>query len=480
MGFFRFFSSIRMKILLTYMLLVAAVLVLLNTYPLYVSRELIFASKQSTMLSQAALMAKSVGALENLTRESVGQVIGMLKTEGLSRIVVTDASGEMVFEMTESDTGNDEDREDWSIQQALGGFDAFHSVLQGGAFTSCASIPILSNDSISGTVFISEYDEEQGGIILSLQSNITKISLAMSAVTVFLSILFSGTITRRITLVLNAIKSVREGEYNYRVEVKGRDELTQLGEEFNNLTARLQTTEETRRRFVSDASHELKTPLASIKLLSDSILQNAEIDEGTMREFVGDIGTEAERLARTTEKLLSLTRLDNMENTAAVRRLPVDVRLIVIGAVRILRQLAENSSIKIECDLQNGCMVLATDDDIYQVALNLIENAIKYNTFGGTVLVTLSKTFESVILKIEDTGIGIPEDDIPNIFNRFYRVDKARSREAGGSGLGLSIVMSTVKEHGGDVVATRREEGGMRFTVTFPLYTEEGWEDTDY
>ena len=457
-----------MKILLTYMLLVAAVLVLLNTYPLYVSRELIFASKQSTMLSQAALMAKSVGALENLTRESVGQVIGMLKTEGLSRIVVTDASGETVFEMTESDTGNDGEREEWSIQQALGGFDAFHSILQGGAFTSCASIPILSNDSISGTVFISEYDKEQGGIILSLQSNFKKISLAMSAVTVFLSILFSGTITRRITLVLDAIKSVREGEYNYRVEVKGRDELTQLGEEFNNLTARLQTTEETRRRFVSDASHELKTPLASIKLLSDSILQNAEIDEGTMREFVGDIGTESERLARTTEKLLSLTRLDNMENADTVRRFPVDVRLVVVGTVRILRQLAESSSIKIECDLQNGCAVLATDDDMYQVTLNLIENAIKYNTFGGTVFVTLSKTFESVILKVEDTGIGIPEDDIPNIFNRFYRVDKARSREAGGSGLGLSIVMSTVKEHGGDVVATRREEGGMRFNRDVP------------
>jgi len=425
--------------------------------------------------SRALLISKSLAVIDNQTRDSVGQVMSILETDGLSHILVTDAEGDPVFEA--SVYSENKDITEWGVDQALGGFDAFYSVLSDGAFTSSAAIPIISGDTISGAVFISERDAEQGEIILSLQRNIIRLSVMMSVIIIALGVLFSGTITRRITLVLNAIKSVREGEYGYRVEVSGNDELTQLGEEFNSLTSRLQVTEETRRRFVSDASHELKTPLASIKLLSDSILQNETMDSATVREFVGDIGTEAERLARTTEKLLSLTRIDSAVNTT--RRVPVDMGRVITGAVRILRQLASENSVTLHSDLQDGCTVLATDDDIYQIALNLIENAIKYNSWGGSVFIRLARVFDSVELTVEDTGIGIPEDDLPHIFDRFYRVDKARSREAGGSGLGLSIVKSTAREHGGDVRAERRSEGGMRFAVVFPYYDAEKSEGSE-
>jgi signal transduction histidine kinase len=279
---------------------------------------------------------------------------------------------------------------------------------------------------------------------------------------------FIWTIMHRISLILNAIKSVREGEYNYRIQIRGSDEMALLGDEFNSLTNRLRETEEIRRRFVADASHELKTPLASIRLLSDSILQNEEMDVDTVHEFVNDIGTEAERLSRTTEKLMSLTRLDN---NVITKRESVDIRSVITSTMRMLEPLAESRQVKITSKLEGGCFVYSTEDDIYQIVFNLAENAIKYNLAGGSVKITLTHSEKDIVLTVDDTGIGVPDVDLPYIFDRFYRVDKARSREAGGSGLGLSIVRATVRENKGMITAIRRNSGGMRFQVTFPLYT---------
>ena len=261
-----------------------------------------------------------------------------------------------------------------------------------------------------------------------------------------------------------------EGDYSYRHENRGRDEIAQLGEEFNQLTQRLQTTEEQRRRFVSDASHELKTPLASIRLLSDSIVENENVDAGTMREFMTDIGSEARRLQRTTEKLLTLSRLDD---GALGERTVVDLRKAVEDALKPLRPLAAEKQISLETRLQEGCLVRAAEDDLYHIIFNLAENAVKYNVPGGSVCVTLAGDGEQILLTVSDTGIGIPEEDREQIFSRFYRVDKARSREAGGSGLGLSIVHDAVLAHGGSITVGQNTPQGSVFTVTFPRATSE-------
>ena len=243
-------------------------------------------------------------------------------------------------------------------------------------------------------------------------------------------------LTRRITQLADGVRTVQSGDYSFRLTLSGDDELTELGREFNNLTERLETTEAQRRRFVSDASHELKTPLASIRLLSDSISQSADMDSATMREFVADIGSEAERLQRTTEKLLDLSRRDDgVQPDVTI----VDLQQAVHGTLHLLRPLADQSGVTITCLMSEGVTVRASEDDIYHIVFNLA-----------------------------DTGIGIPEADRPNIFNRFYRVDKARSREHGGSGLGLSIVHDAAALYGGTVAVDGVEPHGTRFTVTFP------------
>ena len=304
-------------------------------------------------------------------------------------------------------------------------------------------------------------------MLQGIQRNLRSISIVICLVSLVMGVVFSKALTRRIAQLLRAVRTVREGEYSHRVSVRGGDELSRLADEFNELTGRLQTTEEVRRRFVSDASHELKTPLASIRLLTDSILQADHMDSETAREFLTDIGDEAERLTRITEKLLTLTRLDTARTVQAV---PVDVGAVVERVEHMLSPLAKAVEVHLELHLQKGCVILATEDDLYQVAFNLMENAVKYNLPGGTVTVTLTADEQWVTLQVEDTGVGIPEEDLPKIFDRFYRVDKARSRAAGGTGLGLSIVRDTVLQHGGAVTARRREPEGTCFTVRFPRW----------
>ena len=258
-----------------------------------------------------------------------------------------------------------------------------------------------------------------------------------------------------------------EGEYGHRLNSAGRDELAHLAEEFNQLTDRLQTTEEVRRRFVADASHELKTPLAAIRLLTDSIEQNPQMDQDTVRDFVGDIGEEAQRLTRITEHLLLLTRLDSQREVEAH---PVEVNQVIQRAVSMLTPVADSAGVTLKTDLRPGIVILCTEDEYYQVCFNLIENAIKYNRPEGQVVISTVRDSDQMVMEVADTGLGIPEEDMPKVFNRFYRVDKARSRAAGGTGLGLSIVRDTVRRHGGWVSVRRRHPEGSVFAVGFPLY----------
>ena len=178
-----------------------------------------------------------------------------------------------------------------------------------------------------------------------------------------------------------------------------------------------------------------------------------------------DIGQEAERLSRITEDLLRLTRLDSGVLEPPV---VVDVLPVLEQVMRMMSLIAQEKGVDLTYDAAEGCTVLATKDEIHQVIYNLTDNAVKYSSAGGFVQVSLGAEGSQVVLTVADNGAGIPEADLPRIFERFYRVDKARSRAAGGTGLGLSIVSDTVKKRGGTVTAANRPEGGAVFTVHWP------------
>ena len=466
-----FYASLQVKYTLSYFIVFVVVLILINTYPVAASQEVLFSSKRDSLKSQALVMASALMELETLSADQVSRVMNMLGNTGLDQVLVTDPSGLILYDSTrKNDVGNEESFRYALYQEivtALSGNDVFYSRYQESAFHSCAVSPIVYRGMVIGAIYIQEIDEAQGELLLNLQQHLRNISLIISAVALTIAGIVSKVLTSRIAALLAAIRIVGEGEYGHRLQVSGKDEMEQLAREFNQLTDRLQTTEEVRRRFVADASHELKTPLASIRLLTDSILQNDEMDHDTLRDFVADIGTESERLTRITEHLLALTKLDSLP---APKREPVDVVQVLERAVNMLVPVAEAADVKIETYLKEKCVVACTSDELYQIGFNLIENAIKYNIQGGRVMVSAEKTEDQVLIEVADTGVGIPENDMAKVFNRFYRVDKARSRAAGGTGLGLSIVRDTARRHGGWVTVRRRNPVGSIFTVGLPQW----------
>nr|WP_326190249.1 HAMP domain-containing sensor histidine kinase [uncultured Oscillibacter sp.] len=459
------YSSLQVKFGLSYILIIAAVLLLLNTYPLRVSQDLVFRSKEATLESSVSVMVYSLSGLDHLTEENVAQAMAVVEETGMSRILVTDETGRVLYDTRETGSAVGEYAFYTEIVQALLGSDVFTSTYQNGAFRSRASSPVLYQSQVIGAVYAYEYDTEQAALLEGLQANLLRLSAMIGVAVLVLSVVLSRVLTRKIGQLLTAIRQVREGAYSHRAEIAGHDEIAQIGQEFNSLTDRLQTTENARRRFVSDASHELKTPLAAIRLLSDSILQTEHMDPATTREFVADIGAEAERLSRITEDLLRLTRLDS-----GVLEKPVEVEVLPVleQVMRMMSLVAQEKQVELTYTAEPGCTVLATPDELHQVIYNLTDNAVKYTGASGAVQVALSRREENVILTVADNGTGIPEEDLPRIFERFYRVDKARSRAAGGTGLGLSIVSDTVKRRGGTVEAANRPEGGSVFTVRWP------------
>ncbi len=463
-----------MRYAMTYVVITFVVLLFLNIYCANISHMLFYQSKEASMIEKCQLASDEIGTLEVLNATTVSGIVGQMESLKTTRLLVTDQWGVALYDSSDKLVGSytllPEIVQSLSVSQtAPEGYDVFSWSYHDGAMDSRAATPIISYGSVVGCVYMTDYDTAQGALIHSLQINVLRITLLLEFLIILFSVIFSRTFSRRLSRIMSSMRIIQEGDYSHKVNMGGNDELTLLGNEFNDLTERFQTSEQKRSRFVSDASHELKTPLASIKLLSDSILQY-DMDQETTREFVRDIGNEAERLNRMTEKLLSLTRSEGQstEESEIIYMAPTVRRV-----ARMLRQNAIEAGISFELDLDEDSPVLILEDDLYQIVFNLMENGIKYNIAGGFLRVRLSCEEDNAVLTIADTGMGIPEEALSHVFERFYRVDKARSRQSGGSGLGLAIVRSIVLRNRGNIEVDSVVDQGTTFKVSFPIFDVE-------
>lgn len=461
-----------MRIVLVILAVTVVLLLVQTTTPVNITENMIFSYKHTMIMGEAETIASSLNSAMELTSEGVEEVMSVLGRFDAGQIVITDADGTVLYSTAPEGTPPGLSALYPEIVSALKGNDAFRCQYTGEAFESYGAMPIMSGKSIIGCVYLVEVDQEQAALLDSIQDNALHLVIITVIVSILLYGIFGTLVIKKNEGLLASIRRVRAGDYAYRVEVKGRDEFAQLANEFNLLTDRLQETEQMRRQFVSDASHELRTPLAAMRLLSDSILQN-DMDQETVREFVQDISGEADRLTRMTSKLLGLTALDSRQ-FAAEETEPVNLSECCKKAVRLLSPFAAQVGAQIEQSSEEDCCVLAREDDIFQLILNLAENGIKYSQKGGIVRIIAYSQGDTAVLIVEDNGVGIPEGELDRIFQRFYRVDKARSREAGGTGLGLAIVRETAEKYGGTVIAANRPQGGARFTAQFPILKWEG------
>ena len=445
---------------MTYVVITVIVLVFLNLYCAQANEQLFRQSKRITLFEKAKLAAGEISASGQVSRTSILNIV--LRTGGqLTRVVVTDENSEILFDSVSGDALPAE------ISEALEGQSPFTWDYRDGVMTAAVAVPIYMEREIVGCVYMLEVDSSDGALLKSLHTNILTITIVLGSFLILFSIFYVHRFTRRLNKIMASMRIIQEGDFTHKIEMRGNDELGLLAEEFNYLTERLQVSENKRRQFVSDASHELKTPLASIKLLSDSILQY-DMDMETVREFAGDIGAEADRLNRMTMKLLALTKDES--NTASDEAEIIYMSPTVERVVKMLGSIAESSRVTISMDLRQDAPVLIQEDDLYQITFNLVENGIKYNVPGGNLSISLHRQEDMAVLRVSDTGAGIPPEALGHVFERFYRVDKARSRQSGGSGLGLAIVRSMVERNNGEIHLQSTVGKGTTFTVAFPCF----------
>ncbi len=339
-----------------------------------------------------------------------------------------------------------------------------------------AAVSVVDKDDknkVLGAVILSANIDDIYSSLDTMKSQVYLLSLATSLFTGLLSFITSSFITKPLKTLMKFVQRITRGQLEQKVDVVGKDEIAELGNAFNHMAEQLQQVEQSRQEFVSNVSHELKTPLSSIKVLTESLIFQDNVPVEMYQEFFQDINSEVDRLNNIISDLLTLVRLDQREIPMNITS--VDLNEMTQNILKRLIPLAKKKEIKLVYESHKD--ITAEIDEVkFTLALsNLIENAIKYTPSGGDVKVIIQSDLQDAFITIQDTGIGIAKQEQSKIFERFYRTDKTRNRETGGTGLGLAITYKTIVMHNGSIQVESEEGEGSTFIVQVPLrHTWEG------
>lgn len=456
--------------IIAYLFISLFALILMSVYILSSLRDYFYSRERVAMFTKANVVA-------NIVLESDGSNLGFLSsaTKDLfsdkpMRLIILDNQAIVTYDNDSANTLRGKMMMNDTIKSALLGQDSASIYKNEGSNNSMdVAIPIKKNSQTSGAVYLSQSLSDADTFLGDITSSLVTLSLVVSLLIALLSALMAHIFTRPLLKLTHAADEIAQGNFNQTVPVHGHDEIAALGNSFNAMIKQLALIEEKRRTFVSDASHELKTPLATLKLLSESILQTPNPDPVMVHEFLEDMSNEVDRLTRIVERLLDLTKNDSQ--SAAAHLETVDLTTLITKIVKKLLPLAREKNIKLTFSYDNEkehTQMLLDRDKIYEAIYNIADNSIKYTDNGGNVRITLCSDITKSIIEIEDDGIGIPKEDTALIFDRFYRVDKARARETGGTGLGLAIAQEAVAMHGGHIEVISEEGSGSKFIIILP------------
>ena len=300
----------------------------------------------------------------------------------------------------------------------------------------------------------------------SVQWQLISIFTLIAVAALGLALVLSQVLTKPITDLSRTMRKMGKGDLSVRAPVRGSGELRELAENYNTMASQLERLDKTRNQFVSNASHELKTPLATMKIMLETVMYQPDMPPELRSEFMQDMNHEIDRLTGIVTDLLTLTRMDSEQGV--MKQETVDMSALTEEVVHLLTPAAEKRGQRLESHIAPGLQMMGDRTRLNQILYNLTDNAIKYSPDGGRISVALQQEADGLVWRVRDNGVGIPAEDQEHIFERFYRVDKARSRETGGTGLGLSIVKQLVTMHGGEITVHSEPNHGSEFRVVFP------------
>lgn len=331
------------------------------------------------------------------------------------------------------------------------------------------AVPVKSPEvnQVQGAMMIMASSSEVTSTIRELEQKGILIIGIIVVLAIFLGYILSTVLVKPFARVTKAIEDLTDGYQNEEISVPDYTETALITDAFNKMLSRMKTLDESRQEFVSNVSHELKTPMTSMKVLADSLVGQQGVPEELYQEFLSDITEEIDRENKIITDLLSLVKMD--KKAADMNITNMNINELLENILKRLRPIADQRSISLILDSFRP--VNADVDEVkFTLAIsNLVENGIKYNVDEGWVRVTLDADHKDFFVTVEDSGLGIPEESIERIFERFYRVDKSHSREIGGTGLGLAITRSSIAMHHGIIKVSSKEGEGTTFTVKIPL-----------
>lgn len=330
------------------------------------------------------------------------------------------------------------------------------------------TIPIYDQalENIKGVLFFSTSTRSIEKMIAGQKQRVQMIEVAICILLSVIAFFFSGILLKPFKKLRMELNRANQGDME-PISVPDCQETEQIAAVYNESLLRLKHLDESRQEFVSNVSHELKTPITSIRILADSLISMGEAPVELYQEFMTDISHEIDRESRIIDDLLEMVRLDRSNAALTVQR--VNMNELLEQILKRLKGTAEKRNIVVTLECMRPVVADVDELKFTRVVTNLVENAIKYNRDDGKVTVYLNADQTYFYVKIVDNGVGIPEDEIGKIFERFYRVDKARSRETGGTGLGLAICKNIVQLHHGVIRVSSDFGSGSTFVVRIPL-----------
>ena len=417
------------------------------------------AASAAPFFASADLEALSV-AMENAAADVEGRIL-LMDAQGkiqLDTLSLLEGSRTVVPEAISVLSG--------AQSQAYG----IHPV-DGTEYAALCAAAMVHEGELIGAVLLSTPVTELRQAIQTVEKQLMTVFIAVAGAALIAAMVFAVTLTSPIKALTTTIRKMGKGDLSARVKVRASGELKTLADSYNAMAEKIENFDQSRSQFVQNASHELKTPLATMKILLENLIYQPDMPPELRAEFMQDMNHEIDRLSGIITDLLTLTQMDARKS--ALKLEAVDLSALCEETLHALEPAADKAKLTLQAHLAEEVTLQGDESKLSQVVYNLIDNAIKYTPEGGGVTVTLTANSHSAILRVQDNGIGIPEEDVKHIFDRFYRVDKARSRATGGTGLGLSIVHQMVQLHGGEIQVESAADKGSIFTVTLPVRKED-------
>ncbi len=318
-----------------------------------------------------------------------------------------------------------------------------------------------------GVMLISVSTDMISDSVEVLDDRVIAVCLTIGMVAVILAFSAGFIMTRPFRRISDSIAAVTEGYEDDYLHEKAYTETMLISDAFNKMLGRMKVLNDSRNEFVSNVSHELKTPLTSMKVLADSLLIQEDVPAELYKEFMGDLSEEIERENKIINDLLSLVKMDKTANTLNIKS--ENMNTLIEKILKRLRPIAATRNIELVFESFRPVTAEVDEMKLSLAITNLVENAIKYNKENGWVHVSLNADHKNCHIEVADSGIGIPQEAVEHVFERFYRVDKSHSREIGGTGLGLAIARSAVVMHRGAIRVYSQVGAGTTFTVRIPL-----------